>query len=125
MQDTLCGMLPAFTGLAYLRIRFVPRYTPLRLERLDGRDIRAIANVIRKRYMARLAQASRSLRWIALEVYDLGLECWEVSRASEGQAVQGSSVCTKTSELAGWAVLKREGMAAFKDVRPSLDIIRY
>ena len=58
MQDALCSILPAFTNLAYLRIRFMPKYTPLRLELLNGRDIRAICNIIQKRCIARLAQAS-------------------------------------------------------------------
>ena len=62
---------------------------------------------------------------IGLELYDLGLECWEVTRVSEGQGAQGSPVCTKTSEHAGRVVLKREGMDAFKDVRPLPDVIRY
>ena len=121
-------MLPAFTRLEYLMIKFTEKYSPLDalMEPLDGRDIRYIRDFMRERYIDLVVRASpTTLRWVALEVYGLGLECWEASRAYEGQAARlgGGPICTKTSELAGRAVLAREGMDVFKDVRPSLETV--
>ena len=112
-------MLPAFTRLEYLMIKFTEKYPPLDalMEPLDGRDIRYIRDFMRERYIDLVVRASpTTLRWVALEVYGLGLECWEVFRGCEGQAARlgGGPISKKTSELAGRGILAREGMDVFK-----------
>ncbi|KAM5543925.1 hypothetical protein V8D89_002542 [Ganoderma adspersum] len=71
--EDLCKMLPAFTSLEYLQIKFKERYSPLDalMVPLDGRDIRYIRDFMRKGYIDPVVRASPTLRWVALEVYGL------------------------------------------------------
>ena len=122
MQGNLCEILPAFVHLECLHIKFRLQYTPLSAlsDLLDGHDICLIGSHIQRACVDRVVQAAPSLRWLALEVYDLSLECWEISRGSGDQ--QGGPVSTKAvGEHVARALLKREGMDAFQDVRPSLE----
>ncbi|PIL27032.1 hypothetical protein GSI_10171 [Ganoderma sinense ZZ0214-1] len=71
--DELCKILPAFTSLEYLHIKFKERCSPIDtlVGPLVGVDIRYIRNNIQRRYIDLVVRANASLRWVALEMYGL------------------------------------------------------
>ncbi|KAI1792291.1 hypothetical protein LXA43DRAFT_1007469 [Ganoderma leucocontextum] len=122
--DDLCAMLSAFRSLTHMLIKFTPMKTPyypdVEWPPLFREEALAVEAAIQK-YLPLFAKACGSLQWVAFDVYDMGLQCWEISRAGGGEEGQGkSSLWTKTSNNVGMEVLRREGMDAFGDVRPLL-----
>ena len=104
-------------------VKFAAIETPdgeIEWPQLSRYEARAVDAAIQK-YLPRFGQACGSLQWVVFGVYDLDLECWEVSRAGDG-ASQNS--WTKTSREGGQEVLDREGMGAFRGVGQSLSTVQ-
>ena len=117
-------MLPAFTSLTHMFIKFTPTESlgdEIEWPKLSRCEVRTVDAAIHK-YLPRFGQACVSLRWVAFNVHNLGLQCWEVSRTDEEDS-QSSCQWTKTNAEEGLAVLTREGMHEFKDVRQSLNTV--
>ncbi len=72
----------------------------------------------RRKHLHTLAGANTSLRWVGYEVHGLGLKAWDVARAGEHGWLLDGPALTETSESAGLAMLKRERMDQFRDVKP-------
>ena len=65
-----------------------------------------------------LTGVNTSLRWVGYEIHGLGLRAWDVSRVGENGWLLDGPILTETSESVGLAVLRRERMDEFKDVKP-------
>ena len=131
-KDDICAMLPAFTSLTHMFIKFAAKKNLWEFEcrPLDQYEAEAVEEAI-ETYLPRFEQECGSLQWVAFDVYNLDLECWEISHTGEGANGEGlrtrggQGSWTKASREAGLEVWGREGMDAFKDVRPLPDVIRY
>ncbi|PIL27051.1 hypothetical protein GSI_10190 [Ganoderma sinense ZZ0214-1] len=132
------AMLPALPSLTHLLVRFVP--TPQQ----PGSMADAICSVFSSTYtivhgsilthLRVLAGTGVSLRWVAYEVFDRGIRSWDISRSSaasgggQNSGTQDAASRLKDVEMAelgeseSMAVVKREGMDVFKDVRPNLGL---
>ena len=136
-------MLPALTSLTHLLVRIAP--TPQRPgSALDGkswvyssrsdaeRDTQVVHATVQE-YLRAFARIGVSLFWVGYEVFGWGIKSWDVSRPDgsspgdsepeEDAAGRVKGVDLKMAEMGeseSTALVKREGMDVFKDVRPTL-----
>ena len=134
-------MLPALTSLTHLLVRLAP--TPQRPgSALDGkcwvyssrsdaeRDTQIVHATVQE-YLRVFAGIGVSLSWIGCEVFGWGIKSWDVSRPGRTGGGSGEPEedaaglvkgvkMTEMGESESMALVKREGMDVFKDVRSTL-----
>ena len=136
-------MLPALTSLTHLLVRLSP--TPQRPgSALDGkcwvyssvsdaeRDTQVVHATVQE-YLRVFARIGVSLCWVGYEVFEWGIKSWDISRPSGSGGGSGDSESeedaagrvksvemTEMGESESMALVKRQGMDVFTDVRSTL-----
>ncbi|KAI1792292.1 hypothetical protein LXA43DRAFT_1093816 [Ganoderma leucocontextum] len=120
MLETINAMLPAFTSLTHLLVRFVPVRRPYGINVSKKATRGTIQN-----YLRIFAGANMSLRWVGYEIHPFGLKCWDILRAGPGgraRRLEGLELI-ELSNVSGLAVVNTERMREFKDVKPYLTVL--